>query len=70
MSSDLSGERDLFGTVITNAIGLLVQDIEYTCHAALQAMLKSNWNTSELATGEWQKPAIDTLGVFHMGRVN
>ena len=47
---DLSSERDLFGTVITNAIGLLVQDMEYSCHAALQAMLKSNWSSVDKVT--------------------
>ena len=47
---DLSSERDLFGTMITNAIGLLVQDMEYSCHAALQAMLKSNWSSVDKVT--------------------
>ena len=49
-NSDLSSERDLFGTVITSAIGLLVQDMEYSCHAALQAMLKSNWSSVDKVT--------------------
>ena len=48
---DLSSERDLFGTVITNAIALLVQDMEYSCHAALQAMSKTNWSSVDTVSG-------------------
>ena len=55
---DLSSERDLFGTVITSAIGLLVQDMEYSCHAALQAMLKSNWSSVDKVTGKIKRLSL------------
>ena len=39
---DLGAERDLFSTVITSAIGLLVQDMDSACSPALSAMLKEH----------------------------
>lgn len=42
---NFSIEKDIFSTVISNAIQLLVQDLENSCEPALTAMSKISWQT-------------------------
>ncbi|XP_005102675.1 vacuolar protein sorting-associated protein 53 homolog [Aplysia californica] len=44
---DLSSEQDMFHTVISNCIQLLVQDLETACEPALTAMTKMPWSSIE-----------------------
>lgn len=44
---DLSGEEDVFNSVIANCIQLLVQDLESACEPALTAMSKIQWQSVE-----------------------
>ncbi|KAK7481576.1 hypothetical protein BaRGS_00027225 [Batillaria attramentaria] len=46
-SIDLSAEQDMFHTVISSCIQLLVQDLEAACEPALTAMTKMPWSTIE-----------------------
>ncbi|RNA01236.1 vacuolar sorting-associated 53 -like protein, partial [Brachionus plicatilis] len=42
---NFSIEKDIFSTVISNTIQLLVQDLENSCEPALMAMSKISWQT-------------------------
>ncbi|KAK2148029.1 hypothetical protein LSH36_520g01045 [Paralvinella palmiformis] len=44
---NLGAEQDMFHNVITNCIGLLVQDLEGACEPALTAMTKFAWQSVE-----------------------
>ncbi|XP_076364592.1 vacuolar protein sorting 53 [Tachypleus tridentatus] len=44
---NLSKEQDLFHSVISHCIQLLVQDVEATCEPALTAMVKIQWSAVE-----------------------
>ncbi|TKR77009.1 hypothetical protein L596_018061 [Steinernema carpocapsae] len=44
---DLTAEMELFYGISNNALAVLVQDVESTCDAALQAMTKTNWSAVE-----------------------
>ncbi|WAR02922.1 VPS53-like protein [Mya arenaria] len=44
---DLNTEQDIFHNVISNCIGLLVQDLETACEPALTAMCKMSWSSVE-----------------------
>ncbi|KAG8300721.1 Vacuolar protein sorting-associated protein 53 [Homalodisca vitripennis] len=44
---NLSQEQDIFHSVISNCIQLLVQDLEMACEPALSAMSKIQWQTKE-----------------------
>ncbi|VDN05411.1 unnamed protein product [Thelazia callipaeda] len=46
-SIDLNQEMELFYSISNNALSILVQDVESTCDAALQAMVKINWSAVE-----------------------
>ncbi|KAK7087757.1 vacuolar protein sorting-associated protein 53 homolog [Littorina saxatilis] len=46
-SIDMSTEQDMFHTVISSCIQLLVQDLEAACEPALTAMSKMPWSTIE-----------------------
>uniref|UniRef100_A0A8R1TZN8 Vacuolar protein sorting-associated protein 53 homolog n=1 Tax=Onchocerca volvulus TaxID=6282 RepID=A0A8R1TZN8_ONCVO len=46
-SIDLNQEMELFYSISNNALSVLVQDVESTCDAALQTMVKKNWNGVE-----------------------
>ncbi|VDN32150.1 unnamed protein product [Gongylonema pulchrum] len=46
-SIDLNQEMELFYSISNSALSVLVQDVESTCDAALQAMMKINWNGVE-----------------------
>ncbi|KAG5320644.1 VPS53 protein, partial [Acromyrmex heyeri] len=45
---NLSQEQDIFHTVISNCIQLLVQDLEAACESALTAMTKVQWSSVEI----------------------
>uniref|UniRef100_A0A3Q4BA11 Vacuolar protein sorting-associated protein 53 homolog n=1 Tax=Mola mola TaxID=94237 RepID=A0A3Q4BA11_MOLML len=44
---NLTGEMDMFSTVISNSIQLLVQDLDAACDPALTAMSKMPWQSVE-----------------------
>jgi len=44
---DMNLQQDLFHSVISNSIQLLVQDLENACDPALSAMIKINWQNIE-----------------------
>ncbi|VDM25533.1 unnamed protein product, partial [Toxocara canis] len=46
-SIDLNQEMELFYSISNNSLSVLVQDVEFACDAALQAMIKINWNGVE-----------------------
>ncbi|VDK73148.1 unnamed protein product [Litomosoides sigmodontis] len=46
-SIDLNQEMELFYSISNSALSVLVQDVESICDAALQAMVKKNWNNVE-----------------------
>ncbi|EJW86688.1 hypothetical protein WUBG_02401 [Wuchereria bancrofti] len=46
-SIDLNQEMELFYSISNSALSVLVQDVESSCDAALQAMVKKNWNGVE-----------------------
>ncbi|VDO26097.1 unnamed protein product [Onchocerca flexuosa] len=46
-SIDLNQEMELFYGISNSALSVLVQDVESTCDAALQTMVKKNWNGVE-----------------------
>uniref|UniRef100_A0A915PFA0 Vacuolar protein sorting-associated protein 53 homolog n=1 Tax=Setaria digitata TaxID=48799 RepID=A0A915PFA0_9BILA len=46
-SIDLNQEMELFYSISNTALSVLVQDVESTCDAALQAMVKINWGGME-----------------------
>lgn len=49
---DLNGEQDVFHSVISNCIQLLVQDLENACDAPLTALIKVNWQSVEAVGDE------------------
>lgn len=49
---DLNGEQDVFHSVISNCIQLLVQDLETACDAPLTALIKVNWQSVEAVGDE------------------
>ncbi|XP_022255798.1 vacuolar protein sorting-associated protein 53 homolog [Limulus polyphemus] len=58
---NLSKEQDLFHSVISNCIQLLVQDVEATCEPALTAMVKvqsNSWLSFALTTSFYQKNIV------------
>lgn len=60
---NLSQEQDIFHSVISNCIQLLVQDLEAGCDAALTAMIKIQWGAVE-SVGD-QSPYVSTI-VAHL----
>ncbi|VDN92232.1 unnamed protein product [Brugia pahangi] len=46
-SIDLNQEMELFYSISNSALSVLVQDVESSCDAALQTMVKKNWNGVE-----------------------
>uniref|UniRef100_A0A1I7VT28 Vacuolar protein sorting-associated protein 53 homolog n=1 Tax=Loa loa TaxID=7209 RepID=A0A1I7VT28_LOALO len=46
-SIDLNQEVELFYSISNSALSVLVQDVDSTCDAALQVMVKKNWSAVE-----------------------
>ncbi|KAG8906708.1 Vacuolar protein sorting-associated protein 53 [Tulasnella sp. 403] len=48
----LQAERDIFMSVISSAISVLLRELENTCEPAFSAMLKMQWGNVETVSGE------------------
>ena len=59
----MSAEQEIYHTVITTCIGLLVQELDVNCEPALNTMIKMPWSTVE-SVGD--QSAYVTAIVNHM----
>lgn len=51
-SVQMSGEQELFHSVTSSCLAVLLQDLEAACYAPLQAMTKINWNSVDAVGDE------------------